>query len=343
MKKILFSISFVCLFVFADPVFAQTGIAPKHPNDPIVFVPGLAASYNRRVLFKDKTAGGWNFIPFGNVYKGLISRLEDVDYAYGDDFFIAFYDWRHSNEQSASEYLAPVIAQAKEHSASGKVDIVAHSMGGLLVQEYIKSDAYTEGEIDQFIMLGTPNAGASNAYLPWEGGVLPPSWGKVTTWYINSIEDSLKSVKKLTFDAPKSFRHFFPSLKELLPTGDFITKNSETVPRGDLTEQNPFLEALGNFRDTLIHETGIFVTTIAGTDEATLDTIAVNNSRTDEDISLERWRDGHPIAEVPAPNTTAGDQTVLASSALFEEEGNVHIYSLPGVSHTALPEEAQDE
>src|SRR3989344_448730 len=319
MKKIAFIASLVVLFLFADPVFAQVIIAPPFPRDPVVLVPGLVASYNRRVLFKDQQGGSWNFFPFGNIYEGLISLLEDVDYTYGDNFFIAFYDWRHSNEQSATEYLAPIIAEAKERSVSGKVDIIAHSMGGLLVQEYIKSDAYTEGEIDQFIMMGTPNDGSSNAYLPWEGGILPPTWNIVIRSYVEQIEKSLKKTHSIIQSAPITYRQFFPSLKELLPTGAFITKRGDVVPRGDLVEQNPFLETLESYRDALIGERGITVTTMAGTDEATLHTIALENSRTDADIELGRWRDGHPIQEIPQPNTTDGDQTVLESSALFDD------------------------
>lgn len=345
---------FLIFSVFAPSASAcvvelpDCNLFPEHPfctpvvnpaPDPIVLVPGIVASYNRRVLFKDKSGGGWDFVPFGNIYKGLIHRMELAGYEYGENFFIAFYDWRHSNAQSADEYLAPIIAEAKEHSESGKVDIVAHSMGGLLTQEYITSDQYMPGEIDQFIMLGTPNAGASDAYLPWEGGVLPASWDNATKWYINTIEDSLKSIKKFTFDSPKSYRHFFPSLKELLPTNSFVTKDGELVSRESLTEQNSFLEVLQEYQDTLLNTTGITVTSIIGTEQATLDTIALSGSRTADDIDLDRWRDGHPVAENLLPSSLSGDQTVLESSASI----GTNTIVMPGISHTALPEHAQDE
>lgn len=354
-KTIAGTLFFLLLVAFASPASAQVIQIPDcrlypthpfclyHPRDPIVFVPGLGTSYNGRVLFKDKPGGVWMFPPFYDVYTGLLTRLRNIGYVENEDLFIAYYDWRQSNTESATEYLAPIIAEALERSATGKIDIVAHSMGGLVAQEYIKSEAYSDGVIDQFIMLGTPNAGASNAYLPWEGGVLPPTWGVIQRNYIDSIESSLKKTRNFKAVAPLTYRQFFPSLKELLPTGDFITKDGAVVPRGELAEQNPFLEELGNFRETLAVEYGIGITTIAGTGELTLDNISLQANRTAEDIALGRWRDGHPVEEVPLPNSEYGDQTVLESSALFGEEGSVSLLSLPGVSHNDLPEHAQNQ
>ncbi len=345
----------LCLFLFSFPVFAQvielpdcdlfpTNLFCPQPTpsiepDPIVFVPGIVASFNKKVLFKDKAGGYWNFVPFGNIYAGLLWRLQKAGYVENKNLFIAYYDWRHPNTQSAAEYLAPMIAKAKEHSSTGKVDIIAHSMGGLLAQQYIASDKFIVGEIDQLIMLGTPNTGASDAYLPWEGGVLPTTWDKPTKFYVKEINAVLNSVKKLNLTAPLSYRQFFPSLKELLPTGTYITKDGATVPREDLTEQNPFLAALQTRQDDLLNADGITVTTIAGTDKQTIDTIALKSPRTAEDIALGRWRDGHPTQEIPLPNTGNGDQTVLTSSALFGSNKII----LSGVSHTQLPEYAQDE
>ena len=50
-----------------------------------------------------------------------------------------------------------------------KVDIIAHSMGGLLVRAYIQSDLY-DNDIDKFVMIGTPNQGSCNTYMMDEGG-----------------------------------------------------------------------------------------------------------------------------------------------------------------------------
>ncbi len=81
-------------------------------------------------------------------------------------------------------------------------------------------------------------------------------------------------------------------------------------------------------------------TTIAGTETNTLGEVAVSDSRTKEDENLDRWRDGHPTEEIPSPNTTEGDRTVLSSSAFLFGTIQVPVENVP---HDALPEYAQDE
>jgi len=92
-----------------------------------------------------------------------------------DDHYQTFdcpYDWRVSlqdQENTIKKYLIPVIEEAKNQSGWEKVDIVAHSMGGLIVRDYIQSDDY-KGDVDKFAMVGTPNHGSLNPYYVWEGG-----------------------------------------------------------------------------------------------------------------------------------------------------------------------------
>ena len=49
------------------------------------------------------------------------------------------------------------------------MDVVAHSMGGLLAREYIESDYYDD-DVDQLITVGTPHLGAPKDYVTWEAG-----------------------------------------------------------------------------------------------------------------------------------------------------------------------------
>lgn len=68
--------------------------------------------------------------------------------------YVFSYDWRHSNEDNARK-LAEVI----NNVGADKVDLVCHSMGGLVASSYYKMYA-SDGKIDKIITCGTPYEGA---------------------------------------------------------------------------------------------------------------------------------------------------------------------------------------
>jgi len=153
---------------------------------PVILVPGIMGS--------DAT---WDA---NLIYPGLPekipapqSKLElhnTIDKAGWDTIKIALYDnyqtydcpydWRLHFEEKYDgklpfeQYLLPLIKKAKDPDDDGvdewpRVDIVAHSMGGLLVRSYIQSEHYNN-DIGKFAMVGTPNHGSLNVYDIWEGG-----------------------------------------------------------------------------------------------------------------------------------------------------------------------------
>jgi pimeloyl-ACP methyl ester carboxylesterase len=92
------------------------------------------------------------------------------------NYYVFLYDWRQDNVKSAIE-LADVIEQIRidYNNPNLKVDIVAHSMGGLITRYYIrygrqdvigdndfdkKVTMYGEERIRRVILLGTPNLGS---------------------------------------------------------------------------------------------------------------------------------------------------------------------------------------
>ncbi len=80
---------------------------------------------------------------------------------------------RPSNTESITTYanrLKDVIDIVKHHTGRNKVNLVVHSMGGLVAREYIRN--YDSASVDKLIMVGTPNRGISeNAYpLCWTFG-----------------------------------------------------------------------------------------------------------------------------------------------------------------------------
>jgi triacylglycerol esterase/lipase EstA (alpha/beta hydrolase family) len=53
-------------------------------------------------------------------------------------------------------------------TGKNEVDIIAHSMGGLVTRAYIQSNKYNN-DIRSFEMIGTPNKGASRVYYLYNG------------------------------------------------------------------------------------------------------------------------------------------------------------------------------
>lgn len=320
------------------PTPTPTPTPTPKPPEPIVLVPGMLASQNKKVLYEDQSGGTWKFVFGGNIYKGLIQKLNQAGFTEGQNLFIAHYDWRKPVAEAAQQYLAPMIAHAKQVTGRDKVDIIAHSMGGLVARAYIQGNDYAN-DVDQLVMLGTPNKGAADAYVAWEGGKFPAGWDFFTRSRVEKVESALRKSKNFpNIPRPLSFRAFFPSLKDILPTTEFVQKNGSFLPIANLTEQNSALAALNSTISQLTSKIASF-TTFAGKAETTLGTITLDTPRSPEDAALQRWRDGVPNPDPPQPNSTEGDDRVLISSALVGSNA----ITIPNTTHFDLPNKAQDQ
>ncbi len=307
-------------------------------TEPVIVVPGILASLNFKTIFLDSSGGEWQFLPAARpAYQGLIERLEQA----GLNVTVAHYDWRKPAAESALTYLKPIIDQVKASTNSSKVDIVAHSFGGIIAREYIQGPQYDQ-DIDQLITIGTPHQGSADAYLAREGGVIPDRWTVGARWYLTLVERSLNATALAApLPRPSSLRTFFPSLQDLLPTQPFITHEGEHLPLNDLAEQNLYLENRNATFNQDLTNTAVQLTTLSGTGLNTLEKIPVAEVSILErliDSTLHRWRDGHPQPDPPATDTTAGDQTVTVASAKLDDSDPVQ-----NIKHDKLPEELQEK
>jgi pimeloyl-ACP methyl ester carboxylesterase len=89
----------------------------------------------------------------------LKKQLESMGYT----VYEVPWDWRLSLDDAVENYLQPKIDKALTETGYSKVDIIAHSMGGLVTRRLIQDSGTTQ--IERFIMLGTPNGGSVNAYF----------------------------------------------------------------------------------------------------------------------------------------------------------------------------------
>jgi pimeloyl-ACP methyl ester carboxylesterase len=120
-----------------------------------------------------------NGVPVPQVIAGAgfnLLRNELIDAGY--NVILVPWDWRKTLDTKSLDnaidlYLRPALRNAKDPNGDGvidfpKVDVVAHSMGGLLVRSYIQSSWYDE-DIRRFAMVGTPNQGSLNSYPMIQG------------------------------------------------------------------------------------------------------------------------------------------------------------------------------
>ena len=84
------------------------------------------------------------------------------------NLFVFAYDWRLDNAKSA-EKLLDFIGCVQKYYPSTDVDIVAHSMGGLVARRYIL-DNVDDHKVNAFISIGSPFLGAPKLLYVLESG-----------------------------------------------------------------------------------------------------------------------------------------------------------------------------
>lgn len=94
-----------------------------------------------------------------DIFNGLTLDLQDHGYS-SSTLFTFPYDWR-LNIDSNRAALNQKITDIKNKTGASKVNIVAHSMGGLVTKDYL--DQYGTSSIDKVIFVGTPHLGAPKA------------------------------------------------------------------------------------------------------------------------------------------------------------------------------------
>ncbi len=101
---------------------------------------------------------GW-MVPYG--YGDIDNFFQGMGYQKGTNYFSYTYDWRKDLREN-KDPLDKLIEEAKQKSGLSKVNIVAHSMGGLVARSYI-SDPEKAKNVNKLITLGTPHLGSVDA------------------------------------------------------------------------------------------------------------------------------------------------------------------------------------
>lgn len=150
-----------------------------------------------------------------DFFDGLIKELENNGYKENESLFVFPYDWRWDIDWVAGSSPYPLIKslkdkveEVKQKTGTDKVDIVAHSMGGLVAKQYI--NFYGSSSVDKFIDIGTPHLGAPKAFK-----IL--MYGDNLGFKIGKFSINETTVKNISQN--------FPSIFELLPSKKYFDSN----------------------------------------------------------------------------------------------------------------------
>ena len=334
----------------------------RSKKQPLLIVPGiLGSTYKKSIAYYPKLPWEVGMAPMMEmkvlnpiipIRPGISIKPVDLERFKGnfkEDFEVieAIYDWRLDCDKASTDYLKRVIDDAKETSGHDKVNIVAHSMGGLVTRAYIQSNNF-ENDINKFVMLGTPNKGSANMYMIVEGGepkrvddLLGNSFFNV---YYESVKNQYEYFNVGDFDkAPQSTVINFieqncKSARQLLPTYSFLrVKGNEEELEILLKYKNAYLINLNDEKNVNIKRMTSSLEEPTSCDNDCVETrlYLSNNKKTIREINVEQrtesgiYPDGEPCRgnELVMGDDNGdgnGDGTVLADKASepfnFDEE-----------------------
>ncbi len=361
---------------FSAFLFASTTTPPPGPQNPVLIVPGIIGSLVGGRFMTCGSTSGWSLEQLQKTYNDLYHSLELANYTPvgaastewlpqqqkwetenpGANLFPAPYDWRQPNSVSATQFLMNQIDRAKFLSGKTKVDVIAHSMGGLVVRSYIQSPNYRD-DIDKFIMIGTPNHGLADPYFMWEGGETVPGDSPFFGAYIQDLVGTLRAKCSPQSRNLVPFIHeHIPALQELLPVepsepylincgDDIFCQGGVGKPYDTLTSigRNPLLGPLNN---SVAQLSAVNLRLLGGKNRSTVKAIKVRD-RNSFEASARIWDDGSPIALfenlVSVPD---GDGRVLLRSLQLPNRAVDQETPEQGVEankHDCLPTKYADE
>jgi pimeloyl-ACP methyl ester carboxylesterase len=280
-----------------------------------------------------------SLIPF--AYDGLIKSILTWGYKPNIDFWIFPYDWRQSNRISG-HLLARFIEEKTEGKCDG-VDIISHSMGGIIARA-----AYRKGApIRRVAYIACPHLGSPLAYF-----ILHPqidsrrfigsayhNYPLGAHWQHNDTNNT--EARKTLYHRRKELFVKFPSMYELLPDESYLRSRAILLADGkpELGAEDTYLKNDWAFKEKDMRS-GIInamefkrelgeelpsqdVLLICGTNQLTCDAI---HYRTSYHASITERRPSYLMQQgfsLPYDSGQGGDGYVPVTSAMASISGTL--------------------
>ena len=149
-----------------------------------------------------------------DYFESLFNQITSLGYQEDNDLFEDPYDWRLDISKTASDTelnndvfsLKEKIDGIKSKTGAEKVDIVAHSMGGLLVKKYLRD--YGGNSVGKFVDIATPHTGAPKSF-------------KILN-YGDNFDIKFLGVNILSSSEIKKISQNMPAVYQLLPSRNYF-------------------------------------------------------------------------------------------------------------------------
>ena len=279
--------------------------------------------------------------PINGTYHNLLAGLEQLGYIPGVSLFGFAYDWRRPVADTSRALGAEIKRiRALANSTKGKagqssvavdysrVDLLCHSMGGLVARSYIQSEYYGD-DVANLRLIVAPQAGSAAAYFGYEGGDssyigIPPSAAQGMVAFVQAYEMRLPArVRRISQavrgrnlpDLHRYMQHELYSIRDLLPLTNqqYLYRQNgqgqaEFYPFGH--PRNELLERLNSpawqARLDQLDQIHCFYSSSIPT---------ITRLQVSEPGPAPLYHHGQPLAEQPAENRQPGDGVVAAFSA----------------------------
>lgn len=249
-------------YIYALDSPSSFGLSPPiEITRPLIFVPGIMGSKLWRPMIGDADLLIWPMISFSShagfsqltqnhrlkaqglfplAYDELLNFLYSIGFKLNINFWVFAYDWTQSNLYSGQQLGGFIQAILGEHPEWNSVDLVCHSMGGLVAREaYLHTEAGRH--VRGIAYLASPHYGAPKAYFVLHpeigldfGGFFRELVGEIIWDYVVKLPGDPDDLE----DALKGAAREFQSVYELLPDefyfrGQYIVDVDPPFPRGD--------------------------------------------------------------------------------------------------------------
>lgn len=285
-----------------------TATPTTKPTKKVVVVPGIEASWNQDALVNcklDNYSGDWTMGEVAAaIYYPLLWNLEHA----GWDVRVYNYDWRRQfvdHVSGLNNFIDGLV------TGNERVDVIGHSMGGLLGRAYLEEKKEDSG-VEILITAGSPHKGTPLAYPTWSAGEL---WkDNLLDWfYVTLLQRRCQQING--WSEREAIGRAFPAIQNLLPITDYLIdrKTKNILPVGNMSARNNWLPT--GFSHPFY---GVRVGTLSGKGKWTLEMIKVKEANKN-DKKAGDWIDGKPTKRI---NSKLGDGAVLNSSSMLAGADN---------------------